>query len=443
MSISREEWSGKISFMLSSLGAALGLGQIWMFPYIAGKNGGAIFILLYILSLFIVAIPVLCAEIIIGKKTKTNPIHAIKKISKKYDSSKLWNIWGVMGLLTGILILSFYSVVTGYTAYYLGQSVIGNIPLPSPDKYPAIWKELHTDVINKSLYTTIVIALTFTVVMKGVTTWLEKINKLVIPILLIIVVALAIHSLFFSKFDSKLAINFLFNFDISQITAQLVIQAIGQAFFSLAVGIGAMMMYGSYLNQQTGKIYNLATGIAICQLLVGILIGITIFTIVFGVGFSADCGPSLMFVTLPMALDQLGNSHIIMFCFFFAIFFAAFTSAINIAELLVGTLHEISNISRKYTSLILMLLLLIISNYLGYSEIAFENIIILSTNVLLPLCAFTLTLFVSMVLPKDYFIHDLGIKKSVYKYWHIFIKYIIPAIIFIILINSLYTSALS
>jgi len=325
---SRGEWGGRLGFILAAAGGAVGLGNIWKFPYVVGQNGGSAFIILYIASIILAGIPLLAAEIFIGKKSQLNPVGAFGFFQK----GKLpFKIIGYMGVLTGVIILSYYSVIAGWTMHYLLLSIKGMGG--SESEIAGIFGNLYSDPFLNIAWHTVFMVITVAVISKGVKGGIEAVTKILMPLLFVILSILMIYSLTLD--GAGKALSFLFYPDFSVITPKTALEALGTSFFTLSLGMGAMITYGSYLNGKI-SIPGSALQIAVIDTVIALMAGLTIFPIVFSNSLEASAGPSLIFQTLPVLFAKIPGGYFFSISFFLLLIFAALTSAISLLEVVVA-----------------------------------------------------------------------------------------------------------
>jgi len=446
MTQTRNSWKNTTYFLFSAIGAAVGLGNIWKFPYTIGTNGGGYFLLAYIISIFFCALPILIAELAIGKYCKSNTIDAFKNLSKKFKLSKFWNCIPILGLITAILILSFYTVVSGWSLYYLVISSLGKLSSVTTEQSSDIWRSFSGSTELVILFHTLFTLLTTWFVSRGINNGLEKLNIIAMPILFILLFILILYVAIENYESFTKAISFIFSFDSSQAeTSDIMLNALGQAFFSLAVGVGAMIIYGSYLGDDTPLVSSSCI-IAIAQLIVGLLSSIAIFSVVFTTSLSEiSAGPELMFIVIPSIVSNMAYPWIMGLSFFVVLFIAALTSTVNIAELLVATLHEKMNYSRNKSSLIIALFVWIIGGFLSLSfnilsEVKlfdkyniFEFVIHISTNYMLTIGGALIAIYTGWILSKHIKMESFTKNNvPIAKIWVFLLKFISPITLIII-----------
>lgn len=443
MKQTQQQWSGKLSFILASAGAAVGIGNIWRFPYIVGEQGGSAFILLYTLFVFAIGIPLLVAEIALGRSAGITLVDGLKKLSAKYKKPTVFANLGWFSLLTLLLILSFYSVVSGWVIYYFAISVFQSLP-SHLGEIKIMWESLLLSYELQILLHAIFMVMTMVVVARGIMHGLERLNNILMPLLFIILIALVLYSAFFSGAFGK-ALEFLFHFDLSKINRSVALQALGQACFSLAVGAGAMFVYGSYLGKKV-SIISSSFYVAIIQFAVGILAGLAIFPIIFAKNIGVESGPGLMFLAIPNAFAGVPFAGVLMSLFFCLLLFAAITSSINLAEPLVSTLSAKLSVSRAKASIItgVCSFLLGIPSVLSFNLLSefklfgtdiFDAIINVVMNFMLPIGGIGYALYATYVLSKKDSEQELATNKLYYTIWYFSAKYLVPITLIIILIT--------
>ena len=330
----RGTWSSKTGFILAAAGSAIGLGNIWRFPYTAGENGGGAFVLIYLVFVALVGIPVLLAELSVGRETERNPVGAFKALVP--DS--WWPAVGGLGVLTGFGILAFYSVVAGWTLAYLFKAVTGGFAANMTSEASAtLFNEIVGDPSLAILLTAIFLLLTVGVVRGGISGGIERATRILMPLLFIILIILAIRAVTLP--GGFKGVSYLFTPDFSKLTVGVVMSALGQALFSLSLGMGAMITYGSYF-PETENLPFAGASVAIFDTLIAIIAGLIIFPAVFSVGAEAGGGPGLVFIALPTIFGSLPAGGLFAVAFYFLLVIAALTSTISLLEVAVSYLVD-------------------------------------------------------------------------------------------------------
>ena len=440
------QWSSRWVFVLAATGSAVGLGNIWRFPYITGTNGGGAFVCVYILCVLLVAIPIMMAEIMLGRRGRQSPINTMQALAEEEGLSPAWRYMGWMGVVAGFMILSFYSVVAGWTIDYIVRASSGIFITSSGMEIAGYFDALLASPERLLVIHTIFMALTVIVVSMGVRSGLERAVKFMMPalfILLIIMVGYAMSTTGFSQ-----GLHYMFYPDFSKLSAVGVLAAMGQAFFSLSLGMGAIMMYGSYLPEKA-SIARTTFVIAAADTLVAILAGVAIFPLVFAYGLEPDKGPGLIFITLPIAFGKMPYGEFFGTLFFILLLFAAWTSSISLLEPAVAWLVENRGMKRPRASALagLMAWLLGIGSLLSFNHWAnyklfgktwFDMMDYLTSNIMLPLGGLLLAVFSAWLMRKQSCVEELGMGEgSAYKFWYYAVRYIAPVGVLIIFLQAI------
>ena len=434
-------WSSKMAFVLAVTGSAVGLGNIWKFPYVAGENGGGAFVLVYLICVVVIGMPVMMSEILIGRRGRRNPVATMELLGQEEGSTRNWRLIGLMGVVGGIFILSYYSVIAGWTLAYIVKSATGTfVDATAPlvvAELDAFKASTGTVVFVHSLF----MALTVFVVARGVERGLEQAVRFMVPALLLMMLVLLGYSITSGSFGH--GIEFLFTPDFSKLTWGSVLEAMGQAFFTLSIGMGAIMAYGAYLPEETsitgasGTVVAADTGIAI-------LAGLVIFPLVFANGLQPDAGPGLVFQTLPLALGQMPAGAFFSTLFFILLSFAAWTSAIGLMEPAVAWVVESFNRTRAQAavmigSLIWFIGLASVFSFNIWSEktffqgTVFDNLDFLTNQIMLPLGGLLIAVFAGWVMCRNSTSDELGGAGASYKAWRVAVRYVAPVGIFLVL----------
>ena len=344
----RGNFGSKIGAVLASAGSAVGLGNIWRFPTECGSNGGAAFILIYLLCVFVLAMPVMVSEFVIGRASRSNTVGSYRVLAP----GKPWVVSGFMGVLAGFLVLSYYSVVAGWTLDYTMESLCGG--LMGGGDFAAFFADFVSNPWRPVVFMGLFLGLTHLVVSTGVEKGIERYSKVMMPLLMVIVLVLIGFSL--SMPNAAEGVSFMFRPDFSKVTKDVVLSAMGQAFFTLSVGIGTLATYASYFSRET-RLVSSAASVCVIDTLVAISAGLIIFPAVFSVGVDADSGPGLVFITLPYVFDKaLGDMPVVEYVFsglfYVLLLIAALTSSISMHEISTAYIHETFHLSRRRAALI-------------------------------------------------------------------------------------------
>ena len=439
MTQNRSQWGTRIGFILAAAGSAIGLGNIWRFPYTAGENGGAAFVLIYLICVVLIGIPVLIAELTLGRYTQRNPVGAIKAIAPK----GLWKILGYLGVISGLMILSYYSVVAGWTIGYIFKTAFHQ---------QTDFGTFIADPTIELFYFIIFLALTMLVVIGGVKTGIERWSKILMPLLFLILLGLIIYSLTLP--GAKAGIKFYLQPDFSKISGKTILAGLGQAFFSLSLGMGAMITYGSYMTRTT-NIISSATMVALSDTLIAFMAGLVIFPALFAAGMEPAQGAGLVFNVLPKIFEQMPGGTIVGVFFFILLAIAALTSSISLLEVGVAWAVDELNISRQKATLILTGVALILGIPSALSQGAskfFTEISIFGKTGFLDIADFIfgsfaltfggmlLSIFIGWKWGAKNAIQEIkyGLyseSKPILKIWTILIRFLCPVIIFFVLLN--------
>lgn len=331
-----ERWSSRRAFILAVTGAAVGLGNIWRFPYITGENGGAAFLLLYVAFVLLLGIPVMMAEIMVGRAGRRSPVASLGYLAGQAGRSPHWRWIGLFGAFTVFFILSFYSVVSGWSIEFLVSSINGEFIDTSAADVGAGFDAFLADPLLMTFNHTLFLVMTMGVVASGVSKGLERLNNLLMPLLYLLLLVLAGYATTTSGFGQ--ALSWMFRPELSAVTPMVLVQAMGHAFFTLAVGACALMAYGAYMPEGQ-SLPRAAAAVAVLDISVALLAGVAIFSVVFAQGMDPGEGPGLMFVTLPVAFSNLPFGSLWLSLFFLLLLLATWTSSINLAEPMVITLQ--------------------------------------------------------------------------------------------------------
>lgn len=344
-SIARAQWSGRLAFVLAAAGSAVGLGNIWKFPYITGVNGGGAFVLVYLACIALVGIPIFIAELFIGQKAQKDVVQSFEVTHREGSP---WRFAGWIGMISGFLILSFYSVVGGWVLDFVVHAATGAFS-GDPDEVGGLMGELFSSGGTQVLWHTVFMALTIFIVAFGVSSGIERAAKILMPALFVLLGGLFVYSFSLEGFGP--AMSFLFTPDASKLTAHGIMEAVGHSFFTLSLGMGAMITYGSYLSREESLVKT-ALLVGFMDTLIALVAGIVIFAIVFTNGVEPGAGPALMFKTLPVLFGQMDGGGLVGIAFFLLVAFAALTSAVSLLEVVVAYWVDKKGKSRAPTTIL-------------------------------------------------------------------------------------------
>lgn len=441
----RDSFASSFGVLVAMAGSAVGLGNLWRFPYLVGTNGGAAFIIIYLAIVFLLALPIMYAEFVVGRRAQSNVYGAFKKLA---PGSK-WGIIGVMAIICCILIVSFYSVVGGWTIDYLVKAVMGEFSSGS-EGFDGLFAQTVSSNYRPLLFMLLFVGTSAVVLLAGVKDGIEKYSKVLMPLLFVMVIIIAVRSVTLP--GSGAGLDFLFKPDFSKVTAGTVLDALGQAFFSLSVGFGIIFTYASYVNRDENLI-KMSAQTATADTLFAIIAGIAIMPAVFAFGIEPGQGPGLVFVTLPYVFAQLPLGSVLAAIFFFVLYVAALTSAISLLEVAVAYVIEEFKISRRAAVLTVVAIVLFLGTFcslsqglLGDVKILGNNIFDLfdktTANILIPLGALLIVLFAGWRMKREDFMDEItsGGKhmiNPVYLKVVIFsVRYLAPIIIAVIMLRT-------
>ncbi|PCJ65372.1 MAG: sodium-dependent transporter [Candidatus Hydrogenedentota bacterium] len=439
-------WSSRWTFILAATGSAVGLGNIWKFPYIAGENGGGAFVLIYLLCIAFIGIPVLMAEILIGRRGRQSPDNAVAALAKEAGVTKHWRIIGYLGIVTAYLILTFYVVIAGWGMNYVYHALFGHFQNATPDEIGALRDTLFGSPTILIFWTTIVLAITVLTVGRGVQKGLEMAASYLMPGMFLILLILLGYSLNTGHFME--GASFLFRPDFSKITPSGVLQALGHAFFTLSLASGAMMAYGAYLPEKV-SIAQTSIIVALADTMIALIAGLVIFPICFTYGLEPDEGPALIFISLPIAFGQMPFGLFFGTLFFIMLVFAAITSAIALLEPSVVWLMENRKFTRGRAASLLGGGLWILSlgtvfslNYGSditlFGKTYFDNVDYLTANILMPLGGLLVALFTGWAMKEAVTREELDLHDHpFFAFWLFTMRFVAPVLILIVFLNAI------
>ncbi len=435
-------WTSRLAFILAVTGSAVGLGNIWKFPYIAGQNGGGAFVIVYLFCVVLIGMPVMMSEILIGRRGRRNPIATMKLLGEEEGGSGHWQLVGGMGVLAGVLILSYYGVIAAWVVAYVQKSFSGVFAGASAGEVQAIFDSFTGDWIAVTGVFTLFMATTVWVVARGVERGLEAAVRFMVPALLLLLLALLGYSINSGSFGAGVA--FMFTPDFSALTWNSILVAMGQAFFTLSIGMGAVMAYGAYLPQET-SITSATSAVVVADTGIAILAGMVIFPLVFANGLDPASGPGLVFVTLPLAFGQMTGGVVFSSIFFVLLAFAAWTSAIALMEPAVAWVVEKFHESRARAAILVggITWILGFGTVFSFNLLAdvkflsgtiFSNVDYITSNIMLPLGGLLITVFAGWVMCRNSTAEELGGAGASYRAWRLLARFIAPiAILFVFL----------
>ena len=432
----RESFSSTLAVFFATLGSAVGLGNIWKFPSVLGSSGGGAFLLVYIMCLFLIGIPILVAEFTLGHTAKKNVVSAFDE----FKVSKFWKVIGFMGIASSYLIMFFYTAIAGLVYSYIFKAITGSFVGATPEITSQLFYDASVNPVSMLFWQIVVIVVVCSVTIAGVRKGIERVTKVLMPVLLTLLVLVAVVSL--SLPNSFTGVMFLLQPDFSKITSDVILSAMGLAFFKLSLGIGTMMTYASYFNKET-NLLTTARNVALSDLLVSILAGLAIFPALFAFGFSETGGPSLLFITIPMVFSKLGIGQILIVLFFILSSIAATTAMISMIEVPVAYLTETRKISRLKATVVSGIAIIVFGSLAALSMDAdavlggiriiglsfFDLYDFVTSNLFMPIGGILFALLIGYFLDKNI------VKNAVGKNYQLYIRILsyvsLPAIILI------------
>jgi NSS family neurotransmitter:Na+ symporter len=451
-----EKFSTRLGFLLATIGAAVGLGNLWKFPYMLGSNGGGAFVLVYLVAIVFIALPVMIGEMMIGKYGRASAPKSFMLMAETVKASQAWRYVGWLGIVTLFLVLSFFSVIAGWSIAYVFKTLAGTFTDMTPAEVGAHFGDFLHQPWTLTLWHAVFMAVVVFTIARGVKAGIEKAIMLTMPALFVMLVGLVVYGMFVGEFGQALA--YLFKPDMSKITPEVILSAFGQAFFSVNVGVGAVLTYAAYLPDDT-DIVRSSIIIGIGDTLVALLAGLMIFPIVFAYGLDPGEGPGLIFVTLSAAFGAMPGGSIIGALFFVLVFFAAFSSALSMLEVCVARFSEKEGLSREKAAVLAGIVIFFVGfitlgsfNFMedvrlipGIERFAdmtpFGLLDFAITNVMMPVGAMLYAIFIGWFITSDLAREILQLEAgALFSTWRFLMRYVVPiAILAIFLFNLVAT----
>ena len=446
--LERANFSSKLGVILATAGSAVGLGNVWRFPYMTGQNGGAVFIMIYIVCVLLLGIPCMISEFIIGRHAQANTARAFRKMS----GGTAWSVIGYMGVLTGFLITGYYAVVSGWCLQYIWSSLIGHMH-GDPEYFKQYFATLSSDPVRPIFWTIIILLITYLIIEHGVRDGIERASKVLMPMLFFLLLIIVVAACMLP--GAEKGINFLFKPDYSMINGDVFLAALGQSFYSLSIAMGCICTYASYFSRQT-NLTTSAIQIGVIDCLVAILAGLMIFPAAFSVGVQPDSGPSLIFITLPNVFQQAFAQwpvvgYLISVLFYSLLSMAALTSLISLHEVSTAFLQEEMVMTRKKAAIIVTVATCIMGAFCslslgGYDYLAlfgrtlFDWFDFITGQIFLPVVGFLTCIFLGWFVPHKT-VHDeftnWGTLRGRYFHLYLFlVKYVCPLCILFIFLHQ-------
>ncbi len=444
-------WSSRLAFVLAATGSAVGLGNVWKFPYITGENGGGAFVLVYLLCVLMIGIPIMMAEVLIGRRGRQSPINTMRTLAHEESRHGFWQIVGWGGVIAGFLIISYYSVIAGWAIAYVFRAASGLFSGLTGEAAKELFEALVDDPERLLAWHTIFMVMTTVVVSRGVRSGLEQAVRFLMPTLFVLLLVLVGYATTTGKFMEGL--EFLFVADFGALSQGAVLTAMGHAFFTLSLGMGAIMMYGSYLPKDV-SITQASVTIALMDTVVALLAGMAIFPIVFASGLEPGAGPGLVFLTLPIAFGGMPGGMLFGTLFFVLLVFAAWTSAISLIEPAVAWMVENRSMQRVRAATIVGVLawslgILIVMSFSDWafqfdfggetkSNGLFDLLDILTANFMLPLGGLAMALFAGWMMSRSSTMEELRLGNgTIYRFWYFLVRYVSPVGVLLVFMRGL------
>src|SRR5690554_2491655 len=440
-------WANRWIFILAATGSAVGLGNIWKFPYITGENGGGAFVLVYLFCILLVGIPIMMGEILVGRRARQSPINAVRETAVEAGKNPRWGLIGWLGVLAGYIIFSFYSVVAGWVLHYIAGMGTGQFVDISSDLAGKRFESLLASADQMLLWHTLFVLMVVAVVAGGVNKGLERATKVMMPALFLLLLVLLGYSFNTGSFAEGW--SFLFSFNPEALTWDAVLVALGHSFFTLSLGMGAIMAYGSYMGKKDSIGATVLT-IGVLDTLVALVAGLAIFPIVFANQLDPGAGPGLMFITLPVAFGQMPGGQIFGFLFFLLVGVAAWTSAISLLEPATAWVVERFGLKRLYAAALLGFIIWLMGlasllSFNHWSEIKlfsmgiFDFLDFITANIMLPLSGLLIAVYSGWVLTQRMTRDELALGSArAYSAWSLAIRFVAPVAVAVIFVVNLY-----
>ncbi|WP_106494654.1 sodium-dependent transporter [Lentibacillus sp. Marseille-P4043] len=439
----QEQWRSKIGFILAAAGSAIGLGAIWKFPYVAGTGGGGAFLFIFLAFTLVLGMPLLLGEFMIGRMGQSDPVQTYGKLA-----SKKWNIIGKLGVFTSFVLLSFYSVVGGWIILYIVKTLSGELNGLTQDQYGELFGKIISNPFSVIAAQLVFMLITILVVSQGIQKGIESASKVMMPALVFLFLILVIRSL---SLDGAIeGVKFLLVPDFSKLTSESILFALGQAFFTLSLGVSVMLTYASYL-PKTQNLPRSAISIIILNIVIALLAGLAIFPGVFSFGIEPDAGPVLIFAVLPAVFEQMPYGMLFFLAFLILFLFAAFTSAFSMIQIIVAAVTKNDPSKRKKSTWVIGILIFIVgvpaclsygvlANVQFFNKTIFDLMDYAVSNILMPLGALLISIFVSWKISKEDLFNELKQGSNIgYVFFYIcyfLLKYIVPIAIIIVFLDA-------
>jgi NSS family neurotransmitter:Na+ symporter len=444
MQKNRDGFSSRFGVIAAAAGSAIGLGNIWRFPYVLGENGGGAFFLLYMFFIFVIGIPLMFTELSLGRSAQKNAFGTFKVLAP----GTKWSLVGLMGVAAAFMILSFYSAVAGWTLEYTLQAVKNGFEGKSPEELNLMFETFVSGSFRPVAWMLLFLVLTAGIVLAGIKKGIEKYTKILMPVLLVLILILDIRAVTLPGAGEGL--KFLFEPDFSKINGDSILQALGQAFFSLSLGMGTIITYGSYINKKE-KLLGTAVSVSLVDTLIAVLAGVAIFPAVFAFGIEPNAGPGLVFITLPNIFEQMDGGYIFSLMFFLLLVIAALTSSISLLEVIVAYFTEEMRISRKKATWLTIITVAflgvlcslssgVLSEVTIFGRTIFDVLEGVSSDVLLPFGGLMIAIFAGWYIKNSFLKKEViyeSDKKIFFNIYLVIVRFLAPVAIAIVFLHGL------
>jgi len=440
-------WQSRWTFILAATGSAVGLGNIWKFPYIAGENGGGAFVILYLFCIALVGVPIMLAEVLLGRRGRLSPINSMIRLCRESNASPAWSVIGWSGVVAGLLIFSFYSVIAGWALHYVIATASGHLTDVTPAVSGAYFDELLQNKTTLITFHSIFMAITLGIVAAGVVKGLGKAVSVLMPMLFVLLLALLLYSAVAGDFAA--GVNFLFGFNVGSLSGESILAALGHAFFTMSLGMGAIMVYGAYM-PSSAPLGKTVLMVASLDTIISLVAGLIIFPIVFAnPGIEPGEGPGLLFVSLPVAFANMPFGLWVGVVFFLLVSIAALSSAISLIEPGVAWLAETKGVNRLVANLFIGGGAWVLGfgtiysfndwsgpEYQLFGRTFFDSLDFLTASIMLPLGGALIALFVGWGMKPHYVLEELGSDKQRWvSLWFFCVRFISPLLVLLVFVK--------
>ena len=450
---STEQWSSRTGFLLAAVGFAVGLGNIWRFPYVTGQNGGSAFLIIYLVCALGIGLPLLISELTIGRRGRSSPSGSIRAVAAESGTSSRWGAFGTLAVFSVFIVLSYYTVLSGWTFDYFWRAASGTFEGLGADESSAMFSGLMNNPGRLLFWNTIVNLTIIVIVRRGVQAGIEKAVKILMPALFAALAVMVIYGAIAG--DMAAALKFMLEPDFSKVTVRTVMVAIGQAFFSIGIGLAALITFGAYLPKEI-SIPRSATIVIIADTAVALLAGFAIFPLVFAFNLEPSSGPGLIFQTLPLAFGQMPGGQLFGSIFFILLIAAALSSCIGCAEAVVSWVEEQWGIKREKGVLLTagagwtvgILTIMSLGNWSEYypldfipafeGKTIFDSLDFMAANILLLIGGLLISVFIGWFVPKHIKLDEIGVEEGLFfTFWRFMIRFVIPPVLLVVLVMGI------